>query len=225
MPSGQGSKRPLRRPGSEVRGTIEAIIWRIDNGAKWRSIPSELVDWHHPYLQFRRWAVRGVWGKIMAHLVAQAEPRLAFACMYRRYHLPRASEGIRRTARQGCEQRPGLSLRFIRGVASRDEALGRSGGGLGTKIVGVCDAAGRLVDFVRTPGQAHELAPSLRLLHRLPNAPFWVLADMAFDARAFCSDVRAMNAIAVVPSRRGTKQPEPCPTYVYQHRNLIERCW
>ena len=110
-------------------------------------------------------------------------------------------------------------------MASRDEALGRSRGGLGTKIVGVCDAAGRLVDFVLTPGQAHELAPSLRLLHRLPNAPSWVLADMAFDARAFCSDVRAMNAIAVVPSRRGTKQPEPCPTYVYQHRNLMERCW
>lgn len=48
---------------------------------------------------------------------------------------------------------------------------------------------------------------------------------MACDARAFRSDVRAMNAIPVVPSRRGTKQPEPCPSYIYRHRNLIERCW
>jgi len=118
-----------------------------------------------------------------------------------------------------------LSLRFTRGVASTGEALGRSRGGLGTKIVGVCDAAGRLVDFLLAPGQAHELAPSLTLLHRLPDAPFWVLADMACDARAFRSDVRAMNAIPVVPSRRGTKQPEPCPAYIYRHRNLIERCW
>ena len=48
---------------------------------------------------------------------------------------------------------------------------------------------------------------------------------MACDARAFRSDVRAMGAIPVVPSRRGTKQPEPCPDYIYRHRNLIERCW
>ncbi len=69
------------RPRTEDRRTIEAIIWRLDNGAKWRSIPAELGDWHHAYLRFRRWAVRGVWDKIMAHLVAQGEPQLAFACM------------------------------------------------------------------------------------------------------------------------------------------------
>ena len=34
-----------------------------------------------------------------------------------------------------------------------------------------------------------------------------------------------MGAIPVVPSRRGTKQPEPCPVWIYRHRNLIERCW
>ena len=34
-----------------------------------------------------------------------------------------------------------------------------------------------------------------------------------------------MGAIPVVPSRKGTTQPEPCPAYIYRHRNLIERCW
>jgi len=118
-----------------------------------------------------------------------------------------------------------LSLRFTRNVATPGEALGRSRGGLGTKIVGVCDAAGRLVDFLLAPGQAHELAPSLTLLRRLPEAPSWALADMACDAAAFRAEVRAMGAIPVVPSRRGTKQPQPCPAYIYRHRNLIERCW
>ena len=33
------------RPRKEDRRTIEAIIWRLDNGAKWRSIPAELGDW------------------------------------------------------------------------------------------------------------------------------------------------------------------------------------
>ena len=118
-----------------------------------------------------------------------------------------------------------MSLRFNRTARPRAEALGRSRGGLGSKIVGVCDAAGRLVDFLLTPGQAHELAPSLTLLRRLREAPDWVLADMACDAQQFRSAARAMGAIPVVPSRRGAKQPQPCPAYIYRHRNLIERCW
>ena len=68
------------RPRKDDRRTIEAIIWRLDNGAKWRSIPAELGDWHHAYLRFRRWAVAGVWDQIMAHVVAAGEPKLAFAC-------------------------------------------------------------------------------------------------------------------------------------------------
>ncbi len=118
-----------------------------------------------------------------------------------------------------------MSLRFIRSVATSVEALGRSRGGLGTKIVGVCDAAGRLLDFVLVAGQAHELAPSLTLLRRLPEAPSWALADMACDAKEFRSEARAMGAIPVVPSRRNAKEPQPCPAYIYRHRNLIERCW
>jgi transposase len=43
------------RPRKEDRRTIEAIIWRLDNGAKWRSIPAKLGNWHHAYLRFRRW--------------------------------------------------------------------------------------------------------------------------------------------------------------------------
>src|SRR3954452_14504330 len=138
-----------------------------------------------------------------------------------RHHHARASEGVR------CApwQRPALSLRFIRNIADRCEALGRSRGGLGTKLVGVCDAAGRLLDFLLVPGQAHELAPSLTLLRRLPDTPSWVLADRACDAAAFRAEMLAAGAIPVVPSRRGAKDPQPCPDYIYRHRNLIEHCW
>ena len=125
-----------------------------------------------------------------------------------------------------------VRLRFTRSTSGNPRALGRSRGGFGSTIVGVRDAAGRLVDFVLVPGQAHELAPSLLLLKRLPRAPAWAteharegLADMACDARAFRAAAREMGAIAVVPSRKGTRQPEPCPAYIYRHRNLIERCW
>jgi transposase len=118
-----------------------------------------------------------------------------------------------------------VTLRLNRKSGDDPQALGRSRGGFSSKIVGVCDAAGRLVDFVLVAGQAHELAPSLVLLKRLPKAPAWALADMACDAREFRSTARAMGAIPVVPSRKNAKHPEHCPGYIYRHRNLIERCW
>lgn len=65
----------------DERRTIEAIIWRIDNGAKWRAIPAELGHWHHAYLRFRRWTLSGIWDRIMAYLSANGAPELAFACV------------------------------------------------------------------------------------------------------------------------------------------------
>jgi transposase len=69
------------RPRKKDRRTIEAIIWRPDDGAKWRTIPGELGDCDHACLRFRRWAVAGVWDRIMAHVVADGEPKLAFVCI------------------------------------------------------------------------------------------------------------------------------------------------
>jgi hypothetical protein len=99
-----------------------------------------------------------------------------------------------------------LSLRFNRDTGDDKQALGRSRGGFSSTIVGVCDAAGRLVDFVLVAGQAHELAPSLLLLKRLPKAPAWALADMACDAAEFRSTANAMGAIgrAVTQERQAT---------------------
>lgn len=53
------------RPCTADPRTIEAMIWRLANGAKWRSIPTKLDDWHHAYLRFRRWAVRRVWDRMI----------------------------------------------------------------------------------------------------------------------------------------------------------------
>ena len=52
------------RPIRQVRRTIEAIVWRQQNGAKWRAIPSELGTWWMAAQTFIRWAQRGVWERV-----------------------------------------------------------------------------------------------------------------------------------------------------------------
>ncbi len=49
----------------DLRGTIEAIVWRHQNGAKWRSIPAELGPWWRAAQTFIRWARLGVWERLL----------------------------------------------------------------------------------------------------------------------------------------------------------------
>lgn len=54
-----------KTPPSNLRRTIEAIIWRCRNGAKWRSIPAELGPWWMAAQTFIRWARLGVWERLL----------------------------------------------------------------------------------------------------------------------------------------------------------------
>jgi transposase len=49
----------------DLRRTIEAIIWRCQNGAKWRAIPAELGPWWAAAQTFIRWARHGVWESLL----------------------------------------------------------------------------------------------------------------------------------------------------------------
>ena len=45
--------------------TIEAIIWRHENGAKWRSIPRDLGPWWMAAQTFIRWSHHDVWERLL----------------------------------------------------------------------------------------------------------------------------------------------------------------
>jgi transposase len=54
-----------KTPHHELRRTVEAIIWRHQNGAKWRSVPAELGPWWRAAQTFIRWARLGVWERLL----------------------------------------------------------------------------------------------------------------------------------------------------------------
>jgi transposase len=52
-------------PPSHLRRTVNAILWRHENGAKWRALPSELGPWWMAAQTFIRWARLGVWERLL----------------------------------------------------------------------------------------------------------------------------------------------------------------
>ena len=55
-----------KTPPEELRRTLSAILWRHQNGARWRAIPQELGPWWQAAQLFIRWAHAGVWERLLA---------------------------------------------------------------------------------------------------------------------------------------------------------------
>jgi transposase len=54
-----------KTPPRDLRRTMSAILWRHQNGAKGRSVPSELGPWSRAAQTFIRWARLGVWERLL----------------------------------------------------------------------------------------------------------------------------------------------------------------
>src|SRR5205085_7641859 len=65
------ARRPKgKTPPQNLRRTISAIVWRHQNGAKWRAIPADLGPWSRAAQTSLRWAHLGVGERLLA--LAQA---------------------------------------------------------------------------------------------------------------------------------------------------------
>ena len=70
-------RSPRRRPMKHERQTVEAVLWRLKNGARWRAVPAEFGPWARAANLHRRWSVMGIWQRAFEHLRDAGHPDLA----------------------------------------------------------------------------------------------------------------------------------------------------
>lgn len=100
-------------------------------------------------------------------------------------------------------------------------ALGRSRGGLTTKVHVAADALGLPVRIIVAPGHRGDVLQGRALIDRL--TPGHVIADMAYDAGHFRSAIAAAGATATIPSHPDRSRRIACDWRMYRERNLVER--
>ena len=109
----------------------------------------------------------------------------------------------------------------MRSKKDQDQAIGRSRGGLSTKIHALVDALGNPLAFLLTGGQAHDLAGADALLPHM--AAGRLIADKAFDADARVLEPLAQaGKSAVIPPRPNRLTPREFDRHLYKERHLIE---
>ena len=100
--------------------------------------------------------------------------------------------------------------------------MGRSRGGLTTKLHVLTNQDGLPIRFELTPGQAHDAPVCKRLLDALQPGQY-VLADKAYDADWIREMIWKQGAIDVIPSKSNRKLPKDFDAELYKERNKIKR--
>ncbi len=102
-----------------------------------------------------------------------------------------------------------------------DQAIGRSRGGLSTKIHTMVDALGNPVAFLLTGGQAHDLEGADHLLPEMEADT--LIADKAFDAdKRGLEPLAAAGKAAVIPPKANRVAQCDYDRHLYKARHLIE---
>jgi transposase len=100
--------------------------------------------------------------------------------------------------------------------------VGRSRGGLTTKIHALVDKKGRPLRLLLGPGQESDIARAAELIEDLPKGAM-LLADKGYDANALREAVYQRGAWANIPPKANRKDPICFSKCLYRSRNLIER--
>ena len=105
--------------------------------------------------------------------------------------------------------------------AAAREGLGRSRGGLTTKVHATADALGNPLRFTLSPGQRHDLTQAGALLDGYDAGA--VIADEGYDADWLVEQVREAGAAVVIPPKKNRVEPRDYDRNLYADRNKVER--
>ncbi len=110
----EACRPPAKVPPQHLRRTDSAIVWRHDNGAKWRAVPVELGPWWMAAQTFIRWSRLGVWERLLT-LVQEQGVQLGMTFLDGTNI--RAHQKAAGAAKKAALQRNGTIVRRLAGLA------------------------------------------------------------------------------------------------------------
>ncbi|WP_406319999.1 MULTISPECIES: IS5 family transposase [unclassified Streptomyces] len=243
------------------RQVINGIIQRLSTGCQWRKLPERFGPWQTIHKRHALWSVDGTWERLLQHLQAVADAagdidwniNIDSTSIRAHQHAagapkdpppapPSASKGGRTKISSRARVLAPASVPGGGGAAG--EALGRSRGGLTTKIHLSADGRCRPLSLIVTPGQRADCTQFETVMdkirvprlgagrpRRLPDS---VGADKAYSNGLIRRYLRRRGIRHVIPEKSDTKsarrrrgsdggRPPGFDKTRYKARNTVER--
>jgi transposase len=177
------------RPAQDNRLYFEGMMWIARTGSQWRHLPDEYGKWNSVFRRYRRWVSTGVFDAMLETLTEMVERDVTAdmidSTVVRAHH---CAVGIKRGLR-------------------KPRLLGRSRGGFSTKLHARCDAKGRPLGLVLTPGQSHDIQGFGPLFRMIADKIEALLADKVCDADAIREELTKADVEAVIPAKSNRREP------------------
>ncbi|WNZ08363.1 IS5 family transposase [Streptomyces sp. 11x1] len=201
--------KPGRPPTWARRQLIDGIRFRVRTGIPWRDLPAEYGPWGRAYDLFRRWQRDGTWHRIFTALQARADAKELITWDIN------VDSTVCRAHQHAAGARKKGSCRRSRPAASassrNDHGLGRSRGGLTTKLHLAVEQGQKPLSIVITAGQrgdSPQFEPVLNKV-RVPRPgpgrprtrPNRVRADKAYASRKNRAYLRRRGIRCTIPDK------------------------
>ena len=184
---------------AKLRKFIEAVFYILKTSAQWKYLHKEYGNSRAIHKRYKYWSDKGIWNNLMTYVSDIDSQQFMIDSLSVKAH-PCAS---------GYEINP-----------NQINALGRSVGGLTTKIHTLTDALGNPVRFIITAGNVHDILPSQQLLQGITNA--YILADKAYFSEENIRFLKKNKNKPVIPARENYTKNHNIDWHIYKERHLIE---
>jgi transposase len=179
---------------------FEAMVFILRTGIPWRDLPARYGPWNSVYTRWRRWCQSGLWLKLLAVLARNAQGKLRF--------LDASHVKVHQDASNPAGGQP-------------NQSIGRTKGGLNTKISAWVDGSGRAVSLSLAPGQHADVCVAQTAAHPKLRGTITV-ADKAYDSDGFRAQLRRWGSRPCIPPRCNRLAPAAWHRAHYRKRHKVE---
>ena len=139
-----GGCKGKRGPRTDNRRFLNALLWMARSGGRWRDLPARLGDYRTVKRRYYRWIAMGVLEAMFEALACEADLEWLIDSTIVRAHQQAA----------GARRKNG---------GPHAQGLGRSRGGLSTKIHAAGDALGNPIRLIGGPAQENDITMRMSL--------------------------------------------------------------
>ena len=179
---------------------VEAVFWMMRTGAQWRELPDYYGNWNTVFTRFNEWSKKGIWINLNESCIV--DPDLEWVMI---------DSTVVRT--HACAT-------GYRKNGSEEQGIGRSRGGLTSKIHLLIEALGNSLKFIIGPGHKSDIGQAESLIKDIRNAA--VIADKGYDSDSFRDAIKKQNCNPVIPGKSNRIVPIEYDKELYKARYLIE---
>jgi transposase len=181
---------------------LSAMLYVLRTGVAWRDLPQGFGPWSSVYSRWRRWTAMGLWDRMLSAVALRARGTTRFVDST---HIKLHQDGANPAG--GPEA----------------QAIGRTKGGLNSKVTAIVDSYGRAVALSLHPGPRNDVRTMDEHVCLLRGRT--LVADKGFDADGLRASIRHVGGATCIPRRRKCGGTRPFSRRLYRRRHRVENFW